>query len=430
MQTLEANPTMKSAKSLLLVLPIVPWPIRRNGISLRFAPIVEYLARRYELDLLVLAESDEPLEREGPLKLCRSVTQLRVPVLTLPPLARKLKLAWSGLMPWGPPLGSMRHFALRELEAEVERHLQQNPYAVVVWAAGHYETAYRLRLRHPNVRFVIDFVDSPALAMARAKTTRPELRLFAGYNGWKWRRYERKVGDAFSAAIYISQVDAHSVRPALTSKVFVIPNGIALVDAPARVEKKPVGDPIVGFLGDMGYQPNISAVLRLAQRIFPRIIGTMPEARLLIIGRKPAAEIWNLKSPTITVTGTVEDIWSHIAQTSVFVFPMIEGVGMQNKILEAMYAEVPVVTTPIAAGGVGGRSGEHLLVGETDEEIAERAVSLLRDRVRADALATQARQFVTSAFDWNRILPRYEEILLPGTTVNTVSQAGAVSERH
>jgi len=29
----------------LLVLPVAPWPVRRNGVSLRYAPIVDYLAR-------------------------------------------------------------------------------------------------------------------------------------------------------------------------------------------------------------------------------------------------------------------------------------------------------------------------------------------------------------------------------------------------
>jgi glycosyltransferase involved in cell wall biosynthesis len=410
---------------MLFVLPIVPWPIRRNGISLRFAPIVEYLARRHDLDLLVLAEGEESIERQGPLQWCRSVTHLRVPVVTLPPLARKLKVAWLGLMPWGPPLGSTRHFAVRELEAEVERHLAQAPYSVVVWAAGHHETAYRLRLRHPKIRFVIDFVDSPALSMARAKTTRASLRLLSRYTAWKWRRFEKKVGDAFSAAIYISEIDARSARPALTSQVFVIPNGIALAGAPESFDRSAKRSAIIGFLGDMGYQPNISAVLRLAQRIFPRVLVANPEARLLIIGRNPAAEIRDLRAPTITITGTVDDIWPYIAQTDVFVFPMIEGVGLQNKILESMYAEVPVVTTPIAAGGVGARSGKHLLVGETDEELAEQALTLLRDRADAEQMAKQARQFVMYQFDWEKILPRYEAILLPPPAA-----ASAVSYQH
>jgi polysaccharide biosynthesis protein PslH len=219
----------------------------------------------------------------------------------------------------------------------------------------------------------------------------------------------------FSAAIYISKVDARSVRPALTSRTYVIPNGITFADAPAYFDRKPNRNAIIGFLGDMGYPPNISAVLRLAQRIFPRILATIPDARLLIIGRNPAPEIRDLQSATITVTGTVDDIWRYIAQISVFVFPMIEGVGLQNKILEAMYAQVPAVTTRIAAAGVGATSGEQLLVGETDEELAEQALRLLRDRTYAEQLARQARQYVMREFDWQKILPRYEDILLPPT---------------
>jgi glycosyltransferase involved in cell wall biosynthesis len=36
-----------------------------------------------------------------------------------------------------------------------------------------------------------------------------------------------------------------------------------------------------------------------------------------------------------------------VASANIFVFPMFEGSGLQNKILEAMFAGVPVVTTSI-----------------------------------------------------------------------------------
>ena len=42
-----------------------------------------------------------------------------------------------------------------------------------------------------------------------------------------------------------------------------------------------------------------------------------------------------------------------MTSANVFVFPMFEGSGLQNKILEAMFAGVPVVTTSIAAAGLG-----------------------------------------------------------------------------
>jgi glycosyltransferase involved in cell wall biosynthesis len=92
---------------------------------------------------------------------------------------------------------------------------------------------------------------------------------------------------------------------------------------------------------------------------------------------------------------------------------MIEGAGLQNKILEAMYACIPVVTTPIAADGIGATSGEQLLVADSDDGIAEHVVRLLCDPQYAARLAQQARSFVMCEFSWPAILPRYDAIVAP-----------------
>jgi polysaccharide biosynthesis protein PslH len=48
-----------------------------------------------------------------------------------------------------------------------------------------------------------------------------------------------------------------------------------------------------------------------------------------------------------------ENILPYVASANIFVFPMFEGSGLQNKILEAMFAGVPVVTTSIPPRQLG-----------------------------------------------------------------------------
>jgi polysaccharide biosynthesis protein PslH len=397
---------------LLLVLPIVPWPIRRNGYSLRFAPIVDYLAQRYALDVLVLAEGDEVLQPSGPLQLCHSMTAIKVPISSLSPWLRKIRTVCLGLWPWGAPPGSSLGYARRRLERTLLSYLEHRNYSAVIWAAGHLDTACRIRHRYPQTRFIVDMVDSPALAWFRKPSTAPILRALINYSGWKWQRLERKAQEVFDAAIYISDVDAHAARANGMPRIHVVPNGIFHADAPPMTKAAHSGR-IIGFLGDMSYQPNVSAVLRLAHRLFPRVLTVLADATLLVIGRNPVRAIRQLASPAISITGTVDNIWPYIARANIFVFPMIEGTGLQNKILEAMYAGVPVVTTPIAANGIGATSGEQLLVADTDEEIAAGVLKVLCDPEYAACLAEHARNFVMSKFSWPAILPRYEAIIAP-----------------
>ena len=394
---------------LLFVLPIVPWPIRRNGISLRFAPVIDYLAQRYELDVLVLAEEDE--SSPSTLGRCHALTVIKVPFTALPRWRRRIRNTWRALSPWGPPLGSVR-FDNDRLEYALRSYLADKGYSVVVWATRHLEVACRLRRRHTQIRFVVDIIDSPALYCFRNASSDLVIRTLTRYDGWKWRRLERRALETFDATIYISNVDAQVVRAGPDPRIHVVPNGIYDADAPPLAQALPSGR-VIGFLGHMAYSPNISAALRLAQRIFPRISAVLPDARLLIIGRDPAPEITQLAGPRVNVTGTVDDIWSYITRANVFVFPMIEGTGLQNKILEAMYAGVPVVTTSIAAKGMGASGGEQLLIADTDDEIAEQTVKLLRDPQYGAALTRSARAFILREFSWAAILPRYEGIVVP-----------------
>jgi len=397
---------------LLFVLPIVPWPIRRDGISLRFAPIIAYLAQRYEVDVLVLAEEDEPVPSGPSLQQGHALDFIRVPDVSLPLWLKRSKLVWRNLSPWGPPVNSL-WYAGDRLERALLSYLGQKDHSVVIWAASRYlQLACQIRPRYPQTRFVIDVVDSPALYSFRFASGNRFVRLLIRYDGWKWHRLERRAQHAFDATIYISDVDAQIVRTGPAARVHVVPNGIFHDDAPPIASALPFGR-IIGFLGNMSYEPNVSAALRLAQRIFPRILSRLGNATLLIIGRDPAPAISQLAGPAISVTGTVDNIWPHILRADVFVFPMIEGSGLQNKILEAMYAGVPVVTTPIAANGLGASSGEQLLVGDTDDEIAGHALKILCDSQYGADLAERARTFVLREFSWPAILPRYEAIVWP-----------------
>jgi glycosyltransferase involved in cell wall biosynthesis len=413
-----AEPHRARKARLLLVLSIVPWPIRRNGYSLRFAPIIDYLAQRHELDVLVFAEEeeDEVVVPSSPLRRCHSLVVMKVPVTWLPPWLRKIRTAFRGLWPWGAPQ-NLSGYPRRRLERSLMRYLDDKNYSAVIWATRHVDVACNIRRKYPSTRFVMDVVDSPALWALRHLSKDPILRTLTRYSGWKWGRLERKAHEVFDAAIYISTVDAHTARAGHMARIHVVPNGIFHADAPPIANAAPSGR-VIGFLGDMSYQPNISAVLRLAQRIFPRILASLADARLLIIGRDPAPAIRQLRSPAITVTGTVDNIWPYIAQANIFVYPMIEGTGLQNKLLEAMYAGVPIVTTLIAANGIGAINGEQLLIAETDEQIAEQVLKLLGDPQHAARLAERARSFVMREFSWSTILPRYEAIVVTASRMN------------
>jgi glycosyltransferase involved in cell wall biosynthesis len=69
-----------------------------------------------------------------------------------------------------------------------------------------------------------------------------------------------------------------------------------------------------------------------------------------------------------------------------------------------------VVATPLGAEGIAARHGEHLLLGESADELAACLCRLIDEPGLAAALARRARAFVASAHDRRRIARRIEHL--------------------
>jgi glycosyltransferase involved in cell wall biosynthesis len=93
---------------------------------------------------------------------------------------------------------------------------------------------------------------------------------------------------------------------------------------------------------------------------------------------------------------------------SVFVAPILVGGGIIVKILDAMAAGVPVVTTTYGNEGIRAEPGNELFVADTPEDFASRVISLLGEDNLRQRVGENGRAFVTKYFGQNRILEEFE----------------------
>jgi glycosyltransferase involved in cell wall biosynthesis len=108
--------------------------------------------------------------------------------------------------------------------------------------------------------------------------------------------------------------------------------------------------PYVIFTGTMDYFPNVDAVQFFCQEVLPLIRARVPNLRFVIAGRNPTALVMRLAADSaIVVTGSVPDIRPYLRGAAVAVAPMRIARGVQNKILEALAMDVPVVASLVAA---------------------------------------------------------------------------------
>ncbi len=135
------------------------------------------------------------------------------------------------------------------------------------------------------------------------------------------------------------------------------------------------------FLGGYGHTPNVDAVVFFVRVVLPLIHRTLPDARFIIAGANPKAEVLALAGPHVVVTGMIEDLRTVFDTVRVFACSLRVGAGTKGKISAAMSYGLPIVATACGAEGMDLSDGEDLLLADTAEDFAAACLRLHADPV-------------------------------------------------
>jgi glycosyltransferase involved in cell wall biosynthesis len=360
----------------------------------------ELRARGHACDVVAFHQSAADLgERDRSAALCRElepvVEQPRSVIRYLTRLGRpfpdRAELCWNPAM-W----------------RALARRLAARRYDVVHLFGG--IQVYEVRDLVRRVPTVIVPYESHALWMERAVSaaTSVKERLVRRLKLAVVRRYERVMYVGFDRVVVLTNADRDAIaRLAPDLPIVVIPNG---------VEPRPAGaagtavEPILLFVGNFEYEPNVDAAVTLVTRILPLVRSRVPNARVQLVGTSPPPALRKLAAPDVEVTGWVADIGPLLAGAGCMVAPLTQGAGMKNKVLEAMAAGVPVATTPIGCDGLAAADGEHLVCRADVPSLADGVVRILTDpRLRA-RLGEAGRRYVREHHSWTDVAARYESL--------------------
>jgi glycosyltransferase involved in cell wall biosynthesis len=154
------------------------------------------------------------------------------------------------------------------------------------------------------------------------------------------------------------------------------------------------------FVGSMNYHANSDAGLWFAREVWPAVRERHPEWRLTLVGSNPPPAVVALREqPGIEVTGTVTDVKPYYREALAAIVPLRTGGGTRLKILEAMAASVPVVSTELGAEGLPVISGENLLLVKNRTQWLDALEAVTGDAEVRSGLIRAARATV-AAFDW------------------------------
>ncbi len=261
---------------------------------------------------------------------------------------------------------------------------------------------------------VVDFCDAGSLGTkTRLRHAGVSELPFVLLRHLQMRQIERKLVRKSPHLAFISQRDREVILGP-GSRAEVVSIGVDLEFWKRRAA--PASSPAIILSGIMNYAPNVDAALQLVDEILPLVRRSIPDVEVLIVGRDPTPALLERSRalPRVTVTGFVEDLRPYLERAAVCAAPLRFGAGVQNKILEAMAMEVPVVTTSIAAAGlrVEGAGEPPLCVADDGGRFAACLVGLLQDSRGRARLAREGRRFVEDHFVWSRQAEKLEEMCL------------------
>lgn len=104
-------------------------------------------------------------------------------------------------------------------------------------------------------------------------------------------------------------------------------------------------------IGNFRHEPNWDAVLWLKHQLWPQIHAKLPDAELHVYGAYPPPKATQLHNPKqgFHIKGWAENAYEVLSSARVCLAPLRFGAGIKGKLLDAMHAGTPNVTTTIGA---------------------------------------------------------------------------------
>ncbi|CFQ32135.1 Uncharacterized protein conserved in bacteria [Yersinia bercovieri] len=283
-----------------------------------------------------------------------------------------------------------------------ESVLLNNDYDIVyfqlVRLSNYVQLAHRIKvIKNKKYKILLDFVDSLSLNMLNRSNSEAFIKKLIFRREARFLlSEEKKLLDISDVNIIISKRDANSI---CKDKFYILPNGVDRILGVKRNSNNPQCNLV--FFGNMGYYPNVRAAVNLVSKIYAGLDKN--NYRVHIVGANTASEILALeKYEGVKIHGFVDDMYSLLNNMDISVFPIYDGSGMQNKVLESFMIKLPVITTSIVIDSFE-NNNECALIANSTIEFINKINELSGDMELRNGIVNNAKELVESKYNWGEI---------------------------
>ena len=398
--------------NILFLTQVLPWPLDA-GPKTRAYFVLRSLAERHQVTLLSFVRSTDTLHALDHLhSFCADVQ-------TVPMVRSKLRdAAFLARSLLGATPFVIARDSVPLMKERIRSLCQAQQFDVVhadqLWMAPYAELARTASQTPPAL--VLDQHNATYRIFERLAEgeSNPLRRILFALEARKLARFEVESCRRFDRVVWVTAEDVAEMGRA--ARAGPIPNSGVIpicIDAQAEapIARADAGKRIT-FLGGLHYPPNAQGILWFAREIMPRVLEVAPDAVLTVIGKQPPADLHACGIPdaNLDVTGFVADPTPWLAETAVFLVPLLAGGGMRVKILDGWRWGLPMVSTTVGAEGISFRPGKELLIADTPADFAAAVLRLLASPSEAAELGTAGRRWVEEHYHWRTVYQRWIEL--------------------
>jgi glycosyltransferase involved in cell wall biosynthesis len=294
---------------------------------------------------------------------------------------------------FGFPRGFIGHFRNVILEDNFE-YVQVEFHQLISFAKYIPSSSYKIFVHH-ELRFVRE---------------KRELELFSFNSEFlklvykKNKQFELSALEQYDMVCVLSDVDKALLEKNLKKPILVSS------PVPIKAEKEEHGFSSAGklvFLGGEDHFPNKEGVDWFLMNCWIPLKSEYPDLKFSIIGNwhQPTIDRYAGLLSEVSFLGYVEQLHEELVN-SIFIVPIRIGSGIRMKIIEAVNAGIPFVSTEVGVEGLSFKNGHDCLIGNTPQEFCSSIAKILEDKDLGARLSENARNTLGEVHSHAKLIDR------------------------
>jgi glycosyltransferase involved in cell wall biosynthesis len=390
---------------ILMLTPYLPYPPSSGG-QVRTFNLIKYLSKNNEITLISLYKFSEEKKYLRPLKkFCSEIH-----------LCKRAEKPWQLKNIFKSVFSNRPFLIVRNYSEEayqvLKKLLSENHYDVI-----HAETFY-IMPHLPNTKVPIILVEQTIEYKVYQHFVHSLpffLRPFFYLDIVKliyWERYFWRKANLVATVSESDRAEIRKLEPMISPEI--VPNGAGDEMLSLKLASKDLDHPKLLFMGNFFWLQNVEAAQYLVNNIYPLVTQHLKQAKLIIAGQnatnklglanKRHLEIINVKTDDIK---TVKKLYK---DATLFVSPIYGPGGTRLKILAAMAAGLPIVSSKTGIQGLDLKPGTDVLIADTISEFIKQIERILADRVLFQRIQKNSYKLVRQEYSWEKIALNLEQV--------------------